>query len=272
MSSRVLRFVCASFLLLSLSACSTTKIGSYAERYGPCDPLPCLTLSIAEIPDEWFLTLTPEASERIRNELSSILFSGAHGEGEQNRAISLNTLEGLRSELSSRFQEEFGSGGTTSTVWFVERDLQKIFENKEVFTVEVSSRGYLGGAHDFEEKNIVSFEKISGKKIQLEDLIAPYSRQILSSISAIEFRRAFSVPLGQTLEESGFLIKNTVDFPISENVGIVGGGLMVHFNPYEIAPYSKGSFTFVLPFDALEPILRTDGVGDGKIRAFFKGS
>ncbi len=271
MGHRIFGGVIAGCIAVFLSACFGSRIERTNEHYGACDPLPCLSLSIAEIPEEWFEPLTQGAAEKIRNELSAILFSGATGDGAGGNTVSSATFTGLREELLSRYQEEFGAGGATSTLWFVQRDLQKLFENSSVITVAVSSAGYLGGAHDFEEKSILSFEKATGDRITLENLVAPYSRQILSSISAIEFRRAFSIPVGQTLEESGFLIKNTVDFPIPENIGIVGAGLLMHFNPYEIAPYSKGPFSFVLPFDALEPILRSDGVADGKIRSFFKG-
>jgi hypothetical protein len=267
---RVLRGILVGVLVVSLSACFASTIEKGGEKYGSCDPLPCLSLSIAEIPEQWFDPLPKSASEKIRSEISALLFSGSTGDGSKDSSV--NTYEGLKEELVARFQDEFGSGATTSTLWFVEKELQKVFENEMVITIAVSSRGYLGGVHDFEERSFVSFEKGTGDRITLENLVAPYSRQILSSISAIEFRRAYSIPVGQSLEESGFLIKNTVDFPISENIGIVEAGLMVHFNPYEIAPFSKGSFSFVLPFDALEPILRSDGVADGKIRSFFKAS
>lgn len=268
--------VCNYFILgcitVSLSACFATATDLRGERFGPCDPLPCLSLYIKEVPKEWMETLSSDSAEKIRDALSVMLYSGANGGESNTRPGAISTLQGLREELVARFQDEFGTGGATSTLWFVEKDLQKVFENETVVTIAVSSKGYLGGAHDFEEKSLVSFEKATGEKITLESLVAPYSRQILSSIAAIEFRRAFSVPVGQTLEESGFLIKSTSDFPISENIGVVGAGLMMHFNPYEIAPYSKGAFSFVLPFEALEPILRSDGVADGKIRGYFKAS
>ena len=223
------------------------------QQYGPCDPFPCFALSIEGVPPTVFEGILPEARKKIEGALSKALYSSIDGDLPEQEG---KEIENLVDPLIKRFNEETGRPDGRQTDWVLRRKAALIFNNKEVLTFDIVSEEYFGGAHSIAEHTIKSFLKSDGSVVGFDTLVAPYSRSIFQSVLEVEFRRAFEIPPGSSFEDAGFTVKNGTSLPIPENIGVVDGGLLLHYNPYEIAPYSKGSFALKVPLEPLEPLLR----------------
>jgi hypothetical protein len=60
---------------------------------------------------------------------------------------------------------------------------------------------------------------------------------------------------GQSFADAGFYI-NDGDFVLNDNIGITEDAVIVHFNAYEIAPYSLGPTTIELKREKIGKILK----------------
>ncbi len=71
----------------------------------------------------------------------------------------------------------------------------------------------------------------------------------------MDFRNIKGMSSGQSFADRGFYI-NDGDFLLNNNIGISEDKVMVHFNPYEIAPYSEGATTVEIDKSDLTEILK----------------
>jgi hypothetical protein len=240
--------------ILGCSAISAKVPPSNTLQRGACDPLPCLTLNIQD-PPELPETIKSPASGAITASLNALLYAPVDNdiEAEISRAA-------LIQDVSNRFEEEAAAGkqGSQSTAWQLIRSAQIVFQNEDVLTVDARSHGYLGGAHGFDERTLVTFDLRDGHKVGLDELIAPNSRSVLASVAEVEFRRIRNVPAGQSLQEAGFSFPPGETFKIPENFGVTASGLVIFYNPYDIASFALGATEVTLPREAIEPLLRSD--------------
>jgi hypothetical protein len=142
-----------------------------------------------------------------------------------------------------------------STDWDLERTASLLYANDRVLTVDVWNRGFLGGAHGFDIRTIMSFEVSTGHKLELDEIVAPNSRSIFETIAEFEFRRVRQVPMGTELEDAGFSVRPGQPFVLPKNFGIVEGGILLYYNAYEIAAYVFGPTEVLLPKDAVSAAL-----------------
>jgi hypothetical protein len=134
-----------------------------------------------------------------------------------------------------------------------------MYANGELVSVVVKNEGFLGGAHGFSEETLFVFDGKSGKALAWDDVIASGSRDIFEKIAEAEFRRARSIPAGQSLSDAGFTFENEA-FALPANFALTDKGISCHYNPYEVGPYVMGATDFTVPIEAVLPALRSDTV------------
>ncbi len=244
-------------LLICFSGCSAVSqkaIPGEGLQRGACNPLPCLTIQIQDpivLPE----TISAEASSAIGAYVNGLLYSPIETDTEAERSKAA-----LIQEVSHRFEEESAAGkrGSQSTAWQLTRAAKIVFQNEDVLTIDARSQGYLGGAHGFDERTLVTFDLRDGHKVGLDELITPNSRSVLASVAEVEFRRVRNVPAGQSLQEAGFSFPPGEPFKIPENFGVTASGLVIFYNPYDIASFALGATEVTLPREAVEPLLRSN--------------
>jgi hypothetical protein len=165
--------------------------------------------------------------------------------------------EKVLKELSERYQE-YQSVSDAPIDWSLSRSAKVLYSSASVTAVEVLNKGYLGGAHGFNERNLMTFNSSSGARMAVSDVIDDSSRLPLSRIVEAEFRRARSIRSGQSLQDAGFFILPGQELPLGENFALTDTGLEIQYNPYEIAPYALGETRVRVPPEALQLLVRSD--------------
>lgn len=99
---------------------------------------------------------------------------------------------------------------------------------------EVSS--YLGGAHDHQYSTIYNFDLKTGKRINLGD-IAGTENRIYNLFNAVSSDLMAKYKKGRAIFEDNFY-----DIPLTPNSNFYfyDKGIVVRFDPYEVAPFSEG--------------------------------
>ena len=125
------------------------------------------------------------------------------------------------------------------------------YKNATVYHVYLDY--YEGGAHGINQHLTMNFEQSTGRQLMLADIFVPgYERQ-LSSMLQKALCSYVGVGSVKELKDQGFLY--SMDMFPSENFILGEEAITFIYNPYEIAPYEKGSIELTLSYSALDDIL-----------------
>jgi len=192
-------------------------------------------------------TLEPAVKTAVSQAIAAVLYESVDG---VDRPADLDML---MAELSNRVED---ASEAPMDEWTLERRGAILYENDKVITVDIHNHGYLGGAHGFDERRILSFDTKDGHQLSLDEIMEPNSRSIFETIAEFEFRRVRNIPVGTSLAEAGFTVPAGETFAIPKNFGVVEGGILLYYNEYEIAAYSVGPTEVLLPKDAVASVLK----------------
>lgn len=243
--------ICA---VVCLSGCSAVFGGADSDpvktTLGSCSPHPCVVVEISGLPD--LPKTMPETSRGIvYNELQRSLYAPLDvdtNEPTQNK---------LMNELHSRLKEYEGVSDAPID-WNLTRSAAILYSDNTVTSCEVVNMGYLGGAHGFNERTLMTFDTRTGQRLGVLDLVSGESQRLLSKIVEAEFRRVRSIRSEQSLQDAGFFILPGQELPLGENFALTSRGLEIQFNPYEVAPYALGATRISVPREAIEPLVKAE--------------
>lgn len=222
------------------------------DLIGACNPFPCIRASIGAVP-ELPADLSPALRELIERDVKAALYAPIDSEDAQS------SKDLLMAELQTRYDEGTQPGmSDTLGDWEITRSATVLFQNADVISLDIRSEGFLGGAHGFSERRLMTFDAKSGKRLTIAELVAPSSRGIFEKLVETEFRRAREVSPKESLAQAGFFVKPGEPILVPDNFGITPGGLVIHYNPYEIAPYVYGATEIVVPMEAFRGVLNDD--------------
>jgi hypothetical protein len=166
-------------------------------------------------------------------------------------------------ELADRFIAEYEKargelpGSSVTERWLMEKELTVVHDGPRAVTLRLDETAYTGGAHANSFARYRSLDPVTGSRFALDDLLKPEGRATLLEIAERRFRETREIPPDRTLSDAGYWFADD-EFALNDNWGIVGGALVFHFDPYEIAPYATGAIELSLTLDDLEGIVRPD--------------
>lgn len=137
--------------------------------------------------------------------------------------------------------------------WYVEIFAEIIYESEMLISLRIDSESFTGGAHPNSSTNLFVIDLNSFKELTTSDIIADTTK--FKKILEQEFRKVKEMREDQSFADVGFYI-NDGDFLLNDNIGITDQGIIVHFNPYEIAPYSEGATTLEIHKNKLSGLLK----------------
>lgn len=247
------RIACAMCVFL-VSGCAGWfgggAVGPVKRSLGACSPDPCIAVDIAAVP-ELPHVLSVEARKIIDSELRRTLYAPLDVETNEP------TLAGLMGELESRLKE-YGEVSDAPVDWSLTRTAALLYSDSKVASYEVTNSGYLGGAHGFNERTLMTFDSQTGHRLGVTDVVSDDSQRVLNKIVEAEFRRARSIRPEQTLQEAGFFLLPGQELPLGENFALSDKGLEIQYNPYEVAPYALGATRVSVPREAIAPLVKAE--------------
>lgn len=217
---------------------------------GACNPRPCVrvaTQDLVALP----VSVPEVARDSIYSKVDEILYASLiDGAGAPSRAR-------LESEVRQQLDEYLSVADPSVPVeWQISRLAKLLAADQHVVSVEVSSEGFLGGAHGFRDVRLLSFDAATGKALGWDDLVDPKSREPLLKVAEAEFRKSRNIPLYESLSGAGFDFPGG-DFELASNFAILPTGVRMHYNPYEIAPYVFGPTEVLIPSEVASGVLKS---------------
>lgn len=142
--------------------------------------------------------------------------------------------------------KEFKSENPDSQqIWNFRLKSRVSYYDNEKVSILFASEVYTGGAHANQYQMYMNFDA-NGNLLKAEDFIADINK--LKYVAEKNFRMRKGLKEGQTYTEAGY---NFADdkFSLPENIGIADSLYILHYNSYEIAPYSMGPTQLLIKID-----------------------
>ncbi len=136
------------------------------------------------------------------------------------------------------------------------------FANDNIVSILFLMSEYTGGAHGNYGTNTLNFDLKTGKEIKLSDLFQPGSKYLkkISEYSINDLKTRMGDMSDDEWIKAGAGEK-------AENFGswnLTKKGLMLTFDPYQVAAYAAGPQTVIIPYNELSTIWRKDKMYAGK--------
>lgn len=139
-----------------------------------------------------------------------------------------------------------------TATWTIEITAETVYNTSEVSTISISETAYTGGAHPNSLRRLVSFEVATGQLLGVDDL-TPDARA-LTALAEQHLRSDHGLAPGDDLQTAGFWFGEE-GLTLSDSIGVVAEGILVHWDPYAIAPYAMGPIEVIIPAAEFEGII-----------------
>lgn len=129
------------------------------------------------------------------------------------------------------------------------------YRNEHLTVVELDAGQYRTGmAHGITGSQLLNWDNAAEKALTIDNLLMSGARPV--------FEAALRVEHARWLDQHADAIDNRENFdrmwPFAptDNVGLTDLGMLVKYQPYEIAPYAWGQPELLIPYDRLRDILK----------------
>ncbi|MGA8854935.1 MAG: DUF3298 and DUF4163 domain-containing protein [Christiangramia sp.] len=125
------------------------------------------------------------------------------------------------------------------------------YRSPQIISIKFSTNMFTGGAHGYRSTNYLNFDPETGKNIKSQDL---FNSDFIDFVEK-DFREKQNIPADSNINSTGMFFEND-EFHLPLNIGITEHEVILHYNAYEIAPYSAGSFVMTYPKAAVEQFIK----------------
>ena len=123
------------------------------------------------------------------------------------------------------------------------------------FTLAIINYNYSGGAHANRTVEYENYIIENGKPLEMKDIfVIGYINKLTLTANRF-YRESNKLTANDSLTKIGWYGDN---FILSDNFAVTTKGLEFLYNPYEIKPHIAGITTFLLPYERITSIMKSD--------------
>lgn len=116
---------------------------------------------------------------------------------------------------------------------------------------------YEGGAHGYQQTRYYMVSLDPYKLVKIDDLFSDFQGDAVRAAIYAELRNYSDLRPRQPLSEGIFF---TDEPELTFNFYFTREGLGLHWDAYQIAPYSQGNIDLVIPWDKVRPLMLNSGI------------
>ncbi|APG61453.1 hypothetical protein LPB144_09855 [Christiangramia salexigens] len=177
---------------------------------------------------------TPERSaKKINRQIEDFLQNTIDYQEENSNS----SPEEIAEEFIGDYEENAEDFPEYQIAWEASITGKLISNQPGLISIEFRSHMFTGGAHGYQSVNYLNFDPKTGDLLKSNELFSPE----FSSLVERDFREKHGIPVDENINSTGLFFEND-QFQLPHNIGITEGKVILHYNSYEIAPYSSGNF------------------------------
>ncbi|MDY7094166.1 MAG: DUF3298 and DUF4163 domain-containing protein [Acidobacteriota bacterium] len=192
----------------------------------------------------------PELAATINRKIRELLLTAAPSDTDPA------TPEQLIEEFLAEYQEIQRQFPDSAMGWGDDREVEVIFQSGHLLSLRATVYTYAGGAHPNTAVAVATLELTDGEQLTREKILLPGAEPRLVALAERRFREARGLTPDESLADAGFVFSDSGEFALNENFAIVDGGIVFHYDPYEIAPYALGPTELLLGWEELRGIVQ----------------
>src|SRR5699024_3944633 len=127
------------------------------------------------------------------------------------------------------------------------------YENERFVSILFDSYVFTGGAHGYGSTSFLNFDLQTGEKLTEESLLKN-PEEFTALVESI-FRKQNELKPEDNINSSGFMIEDD-KFHVPQSIGFDKQGIILIYNPYEIAAYADGQTKIHIPMDQARPFIK----------------
>jgi len=141
--------------------------------------------------------------------------------------------------------------------WRYTENFAPISPRSRGIVIERTKETYMGGVYGMKTTRFFVIDLEAQRLLKVDDFFIDYQGDQIRDLIYEELRKFSGLERGRPLSDGIFLSDDpelTFNFYINEE------GLGLHWDPYEIAPYSEGAIQVMLPWKKIRPLLLNSGM------------
>lgn len=133
-----------------------------------------------------------------------------------------------------------------------------VMANNDFVSLLFSDYAYMGGAHGMTTYSPVNYDLKNNRELQLADIFEPNSGYLktISEYSIADLKKR----TGDMSDDEWVSKGAGAEMENFSNWNLTKKGLMITFEPYQVAAYAAGPQTVIIPYDRLKDSLKKDGI------------
>ncbi|MDC7994839.1 DUF3298 and DUF4163 domain-containing protein [Altibacter sp. HG106] len=246
------------FLLLLLLGCadpaplSFENLSFSEEELAMCTSVACPEISLQYIQAEG----SDDLANQINQEVEALLINALHI-GDPDEPITATHLSEAAQEFVNTYRLHVAEFPDMPAAYAVEATISERFQNDQYLSLEANVYTYTGGAHGYGSTSFLLFDKALGTSISFPEVIADW--EAFEAYVETAFRKAYELSAADSINANGFWFEKD-QFYIPKSIGFTSEGVLLIYNPYEIASYAEGAIELSLPWKDIEPYLKTSSL------------
>ncbi len=191
-----------------------------------------------------------------------IIYPKISGFGTHTDAINKELAAAFDTDIASFKKDVEELCGEVETNCSFEAGYDTTLATDDLLSFHFEASVYTGGAHPNSYSKNLTFDVKTGKKIKLAELFKPNSNYLkkISDISVESLRKQLK-KIGEGQDPDEEMLRSGTE-PSNENYSewnITKKGLLINFDPYQVAAYAYGPQRVLIPFNSLKDIAKEDG-------------
>lgn len=133
--------------------------------------------------------------------------------------------------------------------WYLEVSGRRSTFTADYFVLHLQLSEYMGGAHPNTYIALQTYRLSDGAALAVTDVV---DEDRLLRRAEAAFREKHALSQDAKLDDEGFFFEDG-RFALPQNMALLDEGILLIYNPYEVAAYSMGITEIILPYEEAEP-------------------
>ncbi len=227
------------------------------QDYGHCDSLntagACVNIKV------WLPSGADKVSTDILNAINQKVIdrinSYADSASLATRPEALTSAKGAAEVFLTNFGNFKKEMPDAPGYWFIKVDGDTLMVTQKIVMYQLDHAAYTGGAHPNSFRSYHIYDNQTGREVEAKSFVT--DSVALLKKAEVEFRKLEKLSPSDDLEKNGYFLPNH-QFFLPANYAFTKTGILLYYNPYEIAAYARGPISIEIPYRELNNIVNQE--------------
>lgn len=239
--------VVISFLMIG---CSGTELVFEHQTFQKKTSLPCkencphITVKIPVAKDQ--PVVADSINKKVFSVLKQIIYFG-------KKPYTSTNYKGLLDSFIASYEKTQKDFPKDTLGWEAEIVGNVKYVSDSIINIEIKHYTYTGGAHGYQGYHSLLFDPNTGKSISNDKLFK--DKNAFMAFAEKKFRAKYQIPENGSINVTGYQFEND-QFHLPLTIFYTDKGLLLYYNPYEVASYADGPKQLFFPYTEVNLFLK----------------